>query len=107
MSDSGFSEFNFVCVKPLKFMLKQNEETMEKLRRIMTKQLLEILKAFQREEILIVQNKRLLVDCRVTANCPLVGPRPVKGVPFVGVFLRDPSPYLSEFRRKPRKTRNG
>ena len=25
----------------------------------------------------------------------------------VGVFLRDPSPYLREFRRKPRKTPNG
>ena len=27
--------------------------------------------------------------------------------PSVGVFLRDPSPYLREFRRKPRKTPNG
>ena len=29
------------------------------------------------------------------------------GMPSVGVFLRDPSPYLREFRRKSRKTPNG
>ena len=28
-------------------------------------------------------------------------------MPSVGVFQRDPSPYLSEFRSKPRKTPNG
>ena len=37
-----------------------------------------------------------LVGCRVKANCPLVGPRPVGGVLSVGVFLRDPSAYLLE-----------
>ena len=49
------------------------------------------------------------VGCRFKANCPLVGPGPFGGVPSVGggVFLRDPSPYLREFRRKPRKTPNG
>ena len=41
------------------------------------------------------------------ANCPLVGPGPIEVVPSVGVFPRDPSPYLSEFRRNPRKTPNG
>ena len=51
--------------------------------------------------------KGLLVGCKVKANCSLVGPGLTGGVPFVGVFLRDPSPYLSKFRRKPRKTRNG
>ena len=30
-----------------------------------------------------------------------MGPGPIGGVPSVGVFLRDPSPYLREFRRKP------
>ena len=35
------------------------------------------------------------------------GPRPIGGVPSVGVFLRHPSLYLREFRRKPRKTPNG
>ena len=35
------------------------------------------------------------------------GPRPMDGMSSVGVFLRDPSPYLREFRRKPRKTPNG
>ena len=35
------------------------------------------------------------------------GLRPMGGVPSVGVFLRDPSPYLREFWRKPRKTRKG
>ena len=44
-----------------------------------------------------------LVGCRVKAKCPVVGPRPVRGVPSVGVFLRDPSPYLREFRKTPGK----
>ena len=48
-----------------------------------------------------------LVGCRLKADCPLMGPGPVEGVPSVGVFQRDPSPYLREFRRKPRKTPNG
>ena len=41
------------------------------------------------------------------AKCPLVGPGPIGGMPSVGVFLRDPSKFLREFRRKPRKTPNG
>ena len=41
------------------------------------------------------------------SNCPLVGPGTIGGVLSVGVFLRDPSPYLGEFRRKPLKTPNG
>ena len=45
--------------------------------------------------------------CRYESNCPLVGPGTIGGVPSVGVFLRYPSPYLREFRRKPRKTPNG
>ena len=45
--------------------------------------------------------------CRYESNCPLVGPGTVDGLPSVGVFLKDPSPYLREFRRKPRKTPNG
>ena len=47
-----------------------------------------------------------MVGCRVKANCPLVGLGPVGGAPSVGVFLRDSSPYLREFRRKPLKTSN-
>ena len=35
------------------------------------------------------------------------GLRPMNGMPSVGFFLREPSPYLREFRRKPRKTPNG
>ena len=50
---------------------------------------------------------RLLLGYNVKANGPLVGPGPVGGVPAVGVFLRDPSPYVREFQRKPRKTPNG
>ena len=34
------------------------------------------------------------------ANCPLVGPGPIEVVPSVGVFPRDPSPYLREFRKE-------
>ena len=41
------------------------------------------------------------------ANCPLLGPGPIGGVPSMGVVLKDPSPCLREFRRKPRKTPNG
>ena len=41
------------------------------------------------------------------SNCPLVGPGTVSGMPSVEVFLKDPSPYLREFWRKPRKTPNG
>ena len=36
-----------------------------------------------------------------------LGPGAIGGVPSVGVFLRDPSPYLREFPRKTRKTPNG
>ena len=44
------------------------------------------------------------MGCRIKANCRLLGPGPVGRVPCVGVFLRYPSPYLRDFRRKPRKT---
>ena len=54
--------------------------------------------------ILFSGYKVVLVGCSVKASCPLVGPRSVGGVLSVGVFLRDPSTYLSEFRRKSRKT---
>ena len=40
------------------------------------------------------------------ANCPLVGSQTIGCVPSVGVFLWDSSPYLREFRRKPRETPN-
>ena len=43
----------------------------------------------------------------VKANCLKKVPLPIGGMPSVGVFLRDPSPYLRGFRRKPRKTPNG
>ena len=41
------------------------------------------------------------------ANCSLMGPVPKLGVPSTGFFLRDPSKYLREFRRKRRKIPNG
>ena len=44
--------------------------------------------------------KTELLGCKTKANCPLVGPGSIGGVPSVGVFLRDPCLYLSEFRRK-------
>ena len=40
-------------------------------------------------------------------DCLKKGPRLIGGMPSVGVFLRDLSPYLREFRRKPWKTLNG
>ena len=48
-----------------------------------------------------------LVGCWDKANCPHVGAEPMGGMPSVEVFLKDPSPYLREFRRKPRQTQNG
>ena len=48
-----------------------------------------------------------LVGCKLKANCLLVGPRPIGGMPSMGVFLRDHNLYLCEFRRKPQKTPNG
>ena len=38
-----------------------------------------------------------LVGCRIKSDSPHVGLGPTVGVPFVGIFLRDPSPYLREF----------
>ena len=45
--------------------------------------------------------------CRDESNSPHVGPVPMDEMPSVDVFLRDHSPYLREFWRKPRKTLNG
>ena len=47
------------------------------------------------------------LDDRFKANFLLVENEPTGGVPFVRMFLRDPSSYLREFRRKPRSTPNG
>ena len=49
----------------------------------------------------------LIVGCRNKADFRHVGPGSIGECPPWGVFLRDPSPYLSEFRRKPQKTPNG
>ena len=40
------------------------------------------------------------------AKYPPEGPGPIGGMPSVRVFLRDPRPYLRDFRRKPRKIPN-
>ena len=45
-----------------------------------------------------------MVGWRIKFYCPSKRPGPEGGV---SPFLRDPSPYLSEFRRKPRKSPNG
>ena len=60
--------------------------------------------------ILLMQDKNekiVVVVVNFVSNSPLVGPGTVGGMPSVGVFLRDPSQYLCEFRGKPRKTPNG
>ena len=49
----------------------------------------------------------VVVVVGLQANCPLVEPQLIGGMPSPGVFLRDPSPYLLKFRRKPRKIPNG
>ena len=38
------------------------------------------------------------VGIGIKADCLKKGPRPISGMPSVVVFLRDPSPYLREFR---------
>ena len=56
----------------------------------------------------ILSRKKMTQDgCRFESNSLLVGPGPVEGVPSVGVFLRDPSPYLRKFWRRPQKTPKG
>ena len=52
-----------------------------------------------------VEDGLLVVGCRFESNCPLVGPGTIDGMPSVGVFLRDPSPYLREFRKNHGKLR--
>ena len=37
------------------------------------------------------------MGCGIKANCLLKEPGADGGVPFVGVLLRNPSPYLCEF----------
>ena len=48
-----------------------------------------------------------LIGCRIEANYPLMGLGPTGGMPSVGFFLRDPIPYLRQFRRKPWKNPSG
>ena len=38
---------------------------------------------------------------------PHISPGHTGGVPYIGVFLEEPSPYLRKFRRKLWKTPNG
>ena len=44
--------------------------------------------------------KGWLVGCRLKANCPLMRSGPIGGVSSMGIFQRDPSPYLYEFWKK-------
>ena len=55
---------------------------------------------------LLINSIRLL-GYRFKVIYLLVGPGPIGGVPSVGIFLGDPSPYLREFQRKSPKNRNG
>ena len=54
----------------------------------------------------VVGTLHTMVGCRVSGRLPHWLPKPMGGMPSLGVFLRDPSRYLREFRRKPRKTPN-
>ena len=45
----------------------------------------------------ILLSRMSRVGCRFESNCPLVGPGTIGGIPSVGVFLRDPIPYLRKF----------
>ena len=46
------------------------------------------------------------VTITFTYSTSLLGSQDYRKIPSLGVFLRDPSPYLREFRRKLRKTPN-
>ena len=41
------------------------------------------------------------------SNSPLPRPGHVIGLPNMGIFLRDPRPYLRKFQKKTRETPNG
>ena len=43
--------------------------------------------------------------CGIKAKFSHVGSEPARGVPFMGVFLRDSNSYLCAYRRKFRKLR--
>ena len=60
---------------------------------------------FKRAEIQTLKCR--LVGCMFESNCPHVERSTIDGMPSVGVFLRDTSPYLHKFRRKRGKTPNG
>ena len=55
------------------------------------------------------QIRMVELGCGSKASCPHVEPDPEEGkwCQWEGGFLRNSSPYLREFRRKPRKTPNG
>ena len=41
-----------------------------------------------------------LIGCRFKAKSSLVGLGTIGGMSSIGAFLKDPNPYLSEFRKK-------
>ena len=57
--------------------------------------------------VVVVAIIKGLIGCGIKTNCTHVGLGPAEGIPSVMVLLKDPSPHLSEFRRKTRKTPNG
>ena len=65
---------------------------------------LSILSGLSKKDRGVSRSYTWLVGCRFESNFPLVGHGTIGGVPSVGVFLRDPSPYLCEFQGKTRKT---
>ena len=63
---------------------------------------------FQEDFNVYVERRRgWLVGCRLKSIFPLMGPGTIGCRPCMGAFLRDPSPYLREFKKKTRKTVNG
>ena len=58
-------------------------------------------------KVLIAFKSWIGLNWGIKANYPHVMPGPIGRVPSVRVFLRDPNPYLCEFRWKPKKTLNG
>ena len=54
--------------------------------------------------IIKILNHQRLIGTRFKANCLLVGLGPIGRVPSMGVFLKNPSPYLRENHQRKKKS---
>ena len=66
-----------------------------------------VFKNFMQQMLIIELQNNSGLGYKFKANGLLVGLGLIDGVPSVGIFLKDPTPYLREFWRKLLKTPNG